>query len=89
MSENGKNNGVGGKNNAAGSLGDKRQDDSVAVWRYAALGTQFAFTVAAGVLVGWWLDSKYGWSPWGMVGFGSLGIAAAFYHFLKEVSADE
>ncbi|MCW8129899.1 MAG: AtpZ/AtpI family protein [Planctomycetota bacterium] len=48
------------------------------------LGAVFAVTVGLFVLLGWWLDGKYGWAPWGTVGCGLLGVTAAMYHFLKE-----
>ena len=54
------------------------------LWRYLGLGTQFAFTVALFVALGLWLDHRYGWSPWGVLALGTLGVAAGMYHFLKD-----
>ena len=53
-------------------------------WRYVGLGVQLAVTVAVFVWLGWWLDSRFGWSPWGMCVLGLLGVAAGLYHFLKD-----
>ncbi|MCY3024242.1 MAG: AtpZ/AtpI family protein [Planctomycetota bacterium] len=54
------------------------------LWRYLGLGTQLAVTVAVFVGLGWWLDQRYGWTPWGILTLGTLGVAAGLYHFLKE-----
>ena len=32
-------------------------------WQYAALGSELAGAVLLPVLLGLWLDSKFGWSP--------------------------
>jgi F0F1-type ATP synthase assembly protein I len=53
------------------------------LWRYVSLGTQLTGTVGVFVLLGWWLDQKYGWSPYGVLISGSIGVAAAMYHFVK------
>jgi hypothetical protein len=63
----------------SGVLGDAE------LWRLAGLGGQLALTVGLFVLLGWWLDNKFGWTPWGMVSLGSLGVAAALYQMLKDV----
>lgn len=54
------------------------------LWRYVGLGTQLAVTVAVFVGLGWWVDQRYGWSPWGMLVLSCLGLAAAMYHFVKD-----
>jgi ATP synthase protein I len=54
------------------------------LWRYVSLGTQLTGTVGVFVLLGWWLDNKYGWSPWGVLISGTLGVAAGMYHFVKD-----
>jgi F0F1-type ATP synthase assembly protein I len=43
-----------------------------------------ALTVALFVALGWWLDQHYGWSPWGVLVLGTLGVAAGMYHFIKD-----
>jgi F0F1-type ATP synthase assembly protein I len=54
------------------------------LWHYLGLGTQLTVTVGLFALLGWWLDKKFGWTPWGMVGSASLGVAVGMYGFLKE-----
>jgi F0F1-type ATP synthase assembly protein I len=67
-----------GRTPAGKSSGD--QD----LWRYLALGTQLAVTVGLFVGLGWWLDQKFGWSPWGLLVTATLGIGVAMYGFLKD-----
>jgi ATP synthase protein I len=54
------------------------------LWKYVGLGTQLAVTVILFVGIGWWLDQRYGWSPWGTLSLGMLGLAAGLYHFVKD-----
>ena len=54
------------------------------LWHYIGLGTQLALTVLLFVGIGYWLDERFGWSPWGIISFGLFGIAAGLYHFVKD-----
>lgn len=54
------------------------------LWRYLGSGSVLALTVALFVALGWWLDQHYGWSPWGVLVLGTLGVAAGMYHFIKD-----
>jgi ATP synthase protein I len=46
--------------------------------RHGALGLEMGISVALGLLAGWWLDGKFGSSPWLTLVFLLLGIVAAF-----------
>jgi F0F1-type ATP synthase assembly protein I len=50
----------------------------------AGIGLQIGVGVGLGCLVGWWLDKKFGWSPWGIVVGSMLGLAAGMYLMIKE-----
>lgn len=43
----------------------------------ASLGLAFMFSLVIGVGIGWWLDNKFGWKPYGFFGGLALGLAAA------------
>ena len=49
------------------------------------LGMQFAVTIVLCVGIGYWVDSRYAFSPWGTLTGGVCGIAVGFYHFLRTV----
>ena len=54
-------------------------------WRYAGLGLQFAATTGVFVLMGYELDKRMGWSPWGLVTLGMLGLIGGLYLLIKDV----
>ena len=66
-----------------GSGGNAGGDDPN--WgRYAGIGLQMLVGVGLGVVVGRWLDRKYGWEPWGMFVCTMLGLAAGMYLLIKD-----
>ncbi len=67
---------------------DKQPEDENnlrSLGNYLGLGMQLAVTVAAMVLLGYWLDKKFQTSPWLTLIFSFLGILSALYNFLKTV----
>lgn len=59
--------------------------------RFSAVGLELGFSVILGLLVGQWLDSKFGTSPWLMLLFLIFGLVAGFrsvYRLLRESTAD-
>jgi F0F1-type ATP synthase assembly protein I len=52
--------------------------------KYASSGFEVMAGVALGLGVGYWLDSKFDWSPWGTLVGGIVGIFAGLYLFIKE-----
>ena len=45
----------------------------------------FAVSVVLGMLGGWWLDSKLGWSPWLTIAGMVMGVAVGFNLLFKTV----
>jgi F0F1-type ATP synthase assembly protein I len=37
-----------------------------------------------GLLIGWWLDSIFGWAPWAMIIGAMLGVASGMYLLIKK-----
>lgn len=52
--------------------------------RFVGIGLQIAVGVGLGVLVGRWLDNRYGWAPWGLLIGVMLGLAAGMYLLIKD-----
>jgi hypothetical protein len=48
------------------------------------VGFEFAGAVLGLALVGWWLDKKYGWSPWGVLIGAGLGLIGGTYNLIRE-----
>lgn len=65
---------------------EKRPDDDVNWGALAAVGLQVAVGVALGYGVGWWLDRRFGWAPWGAVVGSMLGLASGLYLLMKDVA---
>jgi len=60
------------------------QAEQRSLWRLAGLGTELTGVVIFFTAVGWWLDARFGWEPWGLLIFGMLGAAVGLYRFIKE-----
>ncbi len=50
---------------------------------YGTVGLDFAVAVTIGLLGGWWLDKKVGWTPWLTVVGLLFGVAAGFNVLFK------
>jgi F0F1-type ATP synthase assembly protein I len=53
----------------------------------ASSGLDLAIVVGGFTAVGWWLDRKYGWAPWGVLVGAILGIVGGLANFLREARA--
>ena len=54
----------------------------------ATLGLSFVFALVIGTGIGWWLDNRFGWKPYGFLGGLALGLAAGIrtaYVVLKPI----
>ena len=50
----------------------------------ASSGFDLAIVVGGFTAIGWWLDRKYGWAPWGVLVGAILGIVGGLTNFLRE-----
>ncbi|MCE9594758.1 MAG: AtpZ/AtpI family protein [Planctomycetes bacterium] len=57
--------------------------------RYAGLGIQYALTVALLTGIGWWLDVKWGTTPWCLVVGAVLGSVAGFVNLVRAVPSSK
>jgi ATP synthase protein I len=51
--------------------------------RGAAIAFEFSSSIAAGALIGWWLDRWLGTAPWSIVGTTVLATVAAFFRLVQ------
>lgn len=66
---------------------EKKGDPFIIAWGiYGAIGFQLALMVIGGLLVGGWLDKKWGTSPWlALVGL-IIGSIGGFYNLIRVVN---
>ena len=76
------------KNLAKNSPAAARASTFQSFGEVASLGLSFMFSLVIGAGIGWWLDNKFGWKPYGFLGGLGLGLAAGIrtaYVILKPV----
>ena len=60
-------------------------DRRSASWiRYSGIGLELAGATAGLALVGYWIDRRFGTSPWGILGGVVIGIVGGLYNLVKE-----
>ncbi len=60
--------------------------------RHSSLGIELAMWVILGIVLGFWLESKWLPKPWGVLlglGLGILGGARSLYRTVKELKEDD
>lgn len=59
--------------------------------RHSSLGIELAMWIVAGLLLGFWLESKWAIAPWGVLGglmLGILGGARSLYRTLRQMQKE-
>ena len=52
--------------------------------RYSGVGLELAGATAGLALLGYWIDGKFGTTPWGILGGVTIGIVGGLYNLVKE-----
>jgi ATP synthase protein I len=52
--------------------------------RYSGIGLELAGATAGLALVGYWIDGRFGTSPWGLLGGVVIGIVGGLYNLVRE-----
>jgi F0F1-type ATP synthase assembly protein I len=55
--------------------------------RYSGVGLELAGATAGLAFVGYWIDGKFGTSPWGILGGVTIGIVGGLYNLIRESMA--
>lgn len=64
-----------------------KSPDSSGLWRMAGLGTELAGGIVGFVLLGWWIDRKFGTSPTWLIVGSVLGGVGGMVHLIKRAIA--
>ena len=59
------------------------QDQFPGWMRYSGIGLELAGVVAVFTLIGYWIDSRYGSQPWGMLVGLVLGFTGGLYNLVR------
>lgn len=51
--------------------------------KVASSGLDLAIVVGGFTALGWWLDRRYGWGPWGTLVGAVLGVVGGLANFLR------
>lgn len=62
---------------------DGKKRDRPAWLRFSGIGIEFAAAVAGFALVGYWIDRRYGSSPWGVLIGAVLGLLGGTYNLVR------
>jgi ATP synthase protein I len=52
--------------------------------RYSGIGLELAGATAGLALVGYWIDQRFGTSPWGILGGVVIGLGGGLYNLVRE-----
>jgi F0F1-type ATP synthase assembly protein I len=52
--------------------------------RYSGVGLELAGATAGLALLGYWIDRRFGTTPWGFVGGVIIGIVGGLYNLVRE-----
>lgn len=52
--------------------------------RYSGVGLELAGAMAGLAFVGYWIDKRFGTSPWGILGGVVIGLAGGLYNLVRE-----
>lgn len=79
-----------GSRSPRGDFGNEPGDGRKAMsfGKYAGAGLQFAASIIVFLLIGEWVDRRFGWSPWGVIVGVFGGAAAAFVSLYSRLMAD-
>ncbi len=57
--------------------------DAASWHRMAGIGVEFIVSVGVFAALGWWLDSKSGTSPWGLIAGCGLGFVGGLWNMVR------
>ncbi len=67
----------------------KPQKKETSPWQFAGVGTEFGIIIIASVFLGKYLDGRFGWSPFGILGGVTFGFTYGIYYILYRLAQFE
>ena len=55
--------------------------------RYSGIGLELAGATAGLALIGYWIDGRFGTTPWGMLGGVVIGLVGGLFNLVRESRA--
>jgi len=52
--------------------------------RYSGIGIEVAGAIAGFALIGYWVDRRFGTTPWGLLGGLAIGLVGGVYNLVRE-----
>ena len=52
--------------------------------RYSLIGLELAGAIGGLAFVGYWIDGRFGTTPWGMLGGTVIGLVGGLYNLVRE-----
>ncbi|EQA45986.1 putative F0F1-ATPase subunit [Leptospira broomii serovar Hurstbridge str. 5399] len=68
---------------------ESKKPKEASPWELAGLGMEFCFIVVGSIFIGNYLDSKFGFSPFGILGGSVIGFTYGIYYILYRVAKHE
>ena len=63
----------------------KQASDQPNLYALAGMGLELAAGITVFTLVGWWLDKKWGTTPWLLITGAALGFVGGIYNMWKQL----
>lgn len=63
------------------------EDDQPRLWALTGIGLELAASVGALTLLGWWLDSSFGTTPYLILTGAALGMVGGLYNLWRKVKS--
>ena len=61
----------------------RRPRNAQTAWKYSGLGMELVGAVVALVLVGYWIDRRFGSGPWGVLIGAGIGIVGGMWNLIR------
>lgn len=54
------------------------------MWRYTGIGFELVAAIGLSILLGWWIDGRFGTEPWGLLVGAFIGVVGGMFNLIRE-----